>query len=286
MHPRGEPTVRLGASPPISTVRSIAAVTLASVLLLLLGGASLSVADAQAPAEQAADDPHAMHRAKPDAGGDQPAAVVGRQQVLAPGYGALDFDAPKPGTYHLPSLGEAGDGPVLLDDGEASTLHALMADQFVVLSFIYTRCPDANGCPLATHVLRRLERRVSESAPLASRVRFLSLSFDPAHDTPAVMREYAERAAQGRLDWRFLTTRSQAALDPILKAYDQSVIRAVDEHGNPVGSFSHILRVFLIDQDRRIRNIYSVPFLHPDLLISDLATLALECDSQIERRCG
>jgi hypothetical protein len=58
MHPRGEPTVQLGASPPISTVRSIAAVTLASVLLLLLGGASLSVADAQAASYTPKDEQH------------------------------------------------------------------------------------------------------------------------------------------------------------------------------------------------------------------------------------
>ena len=127
---------------------------------------------------------------------------------------------------------------------------------------------------------------MSETPELASRVRFLSLSFDPAHDTPAVMAEYAGRAAQGRLDWQFLTTASEGSLDPILEAYDQAVIRDADSQGNPLGAFSHILRVFLIDQEHNIRNIYSVPFLHPDLLISDLETLALECDSDGDRRCG
>ena len=46
-----------------------------------------------------------------------------------------------------------------------------------------------------------------------------------------------------------------------------------DENGNYIGSISHILRVFLIDQEKNVRNIYSVSFLHPDLLINDIKTL-------------
>jgi cytochrome oxidase Cu insertion factor (SCO1/SenC/PrrC family) len=209
-------------------------------------------------------DVHAGHRAPPPA------------QVQAPGYGALNFEAPAPGTYRLPALGAAADGRVLLADGSASTLHQLMAERFVLLSFIYTRCPDPNGCPLATHVLRRLERRVAQEPALAEQVRFLSLSFDPDYDTPAQMAEYASRAAQGRVDWRFLTTPSPDALDPLLDAYDQSVIRSVGADGETASAISHILRVYLIDRSQRIRNIYSVSFLHPDLLIADLATLAAE----------
>ncbi|MEO0973690.1 MAG: SCO family protein [Pseudomonadota bacterium] len=220
-------------------------------------------------------------------------------QVQAPGYGSLHFTPPAPGSYQLPAFGEAGDGGVLLPSGAATTLHALMGDRLVVLSFIYTRCPDPNGCPLATHVLRRLQRRVSEHEALADRVRFLSLSFDPAHDTPQVMGEYQAQVARPRhaglrdspgiaaadsparrpahslplVPWEFLTTSSPQALAPILRAYDQPVVPLRDERGNAIGSFSHILRVYLIDEERHLRNIYSVPFLHPDVLVADLLTL-------------
>jgi cytochrome oxidase Cu insertion factor (SCO1/SenC/PrrC family) len=214
-----------------------------------------------------AKNPHAVHRAAP-----APEAP----QVLGPGYGSLDFEAPAPGTYRLPSLGGAADGAVVTADGRRTTLHELMDGHFVVLSFIYTRCPDPNGCPLATHVLRRLERRVAEAPALAPDVRFLTLSFDPAYDTPSIMADYRERAAQGRIDWRFLTAPSEAALDPILDAYDQSVIRSPGGPDGESTAFSHILRVYLIDRRQRIRNVYSVSFLHPDILIADLATLAGE----------
>ena len=42
------------------------------------------------------------------------------------------------------------------------------------------------------------------------------------------------------------------------------------------GAISHILRVMLIDKQRRVRNIYSVSFLHADTVLSDVQTLLLE----------
>jgi cytochrome c peroxidase len=38
---------------------------------------------------------------------------------------------------------------------------------------------------------------------------------------------------------------------------------------------SHILRVYLIDADKRIRNIYSPSYLHPDMLYADIRTVGL-----------
>ncbi|MEM9387760.1 MAG: SCO family protein [Pseudomonadota bacterium] len=201
--------------------------------------------------------------------------------MQAPGYGKLAFDAPAPGSYRLPALGPAADGHVLRSDGSPARLHELMGDRLTVLSFIYTRCPDPNGCPLATHVLKRLRREVSERDALAGKVRFLTLSFDPAWDTPQVMRTYAAQVApepQGEAGtpWFFLTSASREALTPILEAYDQTVIESVDEHGASLGSYSHILRVYLIDRRQRLRNIYNVGFLHPDILAADLLTLLSE----------
>ncbi|MEO0972907.1 MAG: SCO family protein [Pseudomonadota bacterium] len=220
-------------------------------------------------ASAAADDPHAVHLQNT------------APQVQAPGYGALAFEAPAPGTYALPALGTAADGEVLTATGRPATLHGLFGEHLTVLSFIYTRCPDPNGCPLATHVLKRLRRAVSAHEALTDSVQFLSLSFDPTWDTPEVMREYAAqvgatRRHHGATPWRFLTTSSRDALAPILKAYDQSVIERVDQQGEALASYSHILRVYLIDRQRQLRNIYSVAFLHPDVLVSDLLTLANE----------
>ena len=190
--------------------------------------------------------------------------------VLAPGYFALEFPAPVPGSYQLPPLRDAADGAVLDDAGNPKHLYDFFGDRVVLLSFIYTTCSDVNGCPLAAYVLKRVQDRAMTDPNLHDQLRLVSLSFDPQHDTPAVMKEYGARLRASGFDWTFLTGSSDAALKGTLDAYDQSVYR--DESG----AISHILRVMLIDKQRRVRNIYSVSFLHADTVLSDVQTLLLE----------
>lgn len=197
-------------------------------------------------------------------------------EVLAPGYGDLAFTPPAPGSYRLPPLGDAADGPVLDSNGKAHRLHDLMGDKVVLLSFIYTTCSDVNGCPLASFVLKRVQDRVRDAPELQGRVRLLSFSFDPEHDTPDVLLAYSRHFKAAGFDWRFLTAPSRSALEPTLAAYDQWVLRDYDAEGNYLGTMSHLLRVFLVDRDRRIRNIYSTSFLHPDTVANDIETLLRE----------
>jgi cytochrome c peroxidase len=205
---------------------------------------------------------HASHRQEPD-------------QVLAPGYGPLNFTAPEAGSYQLPPLGAAADGILLDSLGTRLHLSDLYGDRFVVLSFIYTSCSDANGCPLATYVLSQAQKRLSREPDLIDEVRLISVSFDPLNDTPPVMRDYRSRFSRAAIDWHFLTAESAAGLAPLLTAYGQVLKKDYDAEGNFTGSFSHILRVYLIDRSARIRNIYSVSFLHADTLVNDIKTLLL-----------
>jgi len=198
-----------------------------------------------------------------------------QQQVLAPGYGSLQFTAPEPGTYLLPALGAAADGNVLDSEGKATTLHKLMGDKVVLLSFIYSTCSDVNGCPLATAVLHKIKNRLKKEPELAAKLRLLTLSFNPGHDTPEMMKHYGQELQDKGVEWRFLTTASEQDLQPILDHYKQNIEKVYDAQGKDTGTFSHILRVYLIDKDKQLRNIYSVSFLHPDTLINDIKTLLL-----------
>jgi len=196
-------------------------------------------------------------------------------EVLAPGWTELEFEPPNPGSYRLPPLGAAGDGRVIDSSGEAMTLHQLMGDKVLVLSFIYSSCSEANGCPLATHVLEKLQNRLLEDAS-GGGVRFISLSFDPGQDTPEVMSRYGGRFVEGDFDWRFMTTVNEQQLEPILRSYGQPIVRDPDSEGGNPGNISHILRVFLVDRNKRIRNVYSASYLHADTMINDIRTLQLE----------
>lgn len=76
--------------------------------------------------------------------------------------------------------------------------------------------------------------------------------------------------------WTFLTTASETDLKPILDGYGQYIVKDIDEEGHPTGSFSHVLKVFLIDRNHKVRNIYSTSFLYPELVVNDLKTLLTE----------
>ena len=199
-----------------------------------------------------------------------------RQVELAPGYSPLTFKIPEVGSYELPVIGVATDGEVLTINHQDRQLYDLMGDKIVLLSFIYSTCSDVNGCPLATMVFQKINRRLQREPELAGKLRLLTLSFNPMHDTPEVMGHYAASFKNEKVDWQFLTTQSEQQLQPILDQYQQAVQKIYDEQGNNTGTFSHILRVYLIDPEKQIRNIYSVSFLHADTLINDVKTLLNE----------
>ena len=196
--------------------------------------------------------------------------------VLAPGYSELQFTPPAAGSYRLPPLGEAGDGKVLDETGKVYSLHDFVGDKYVLMGFIYTRCPDVNGCPLASYVMRQVQFALQDDKTLGRKVRLISLSFDPANDTPDAMADYARHFRRNKFDWEFLTTAAENDLQPLLAGFGQSRRPVYSEDGEYTGVMSHILRVFLIDRQGRIRNIYSADFLHVDTVLNDLRTLDME----------
>ena len=202
--------------------------------------------------------------------------------VLAPGWGELSFEAPVAGTYDLPKIRPAAGGAILDAAGKSLDLDDLLGEKITVLSFIYRTCDDVNGCPLSTMVLHRLAGKVKEQPRLADNLRLLTLSFDPEFDTPEVMKKFGEGIKgssankDGAADWQFLTSSSDQAIQPILDAYQQSVIPDMQTQADGRKKYSHILRVYLIDRKKQIRNIYNVSFLHPDILINDVLTLLNE----------
>jgi len=199
---------------------------------------------------------------------------------LAPGYRSLGFTAPEVASYKLPAIAHAADGEVLNTANHPLHLHELMGDKIVLLSFIYSTCSDVNGCPLATMVFHKIKHRLKKEPELAGKLRLLTLSFNPEQDTPEAMRKYGKNFISDEVDWQFLTTQSEQQLQPILDKYQQSIQKVYDEQGEFTGTFSHILRVYLIDTNKQIRNIYSVDFLHADTLINDIKTLLSTASEQ------
>jgi cytochrome oxidase Cu insertion factor (SCO1/SenC/PrrC family) len=205
------------------------------------------------------------------------AAVVLASAALGYTFGVGDFvpeyTPPPPGTYALPPIATVHDHPVLDSDGRRTTLFALKRDRLAVVAFVYTTCVEATGCPLSFAVLHRLDRDLAADRALAGRVRLLVVSFDPTRDTPARMAAM-RRFHAPRSDWRFVTTRDEAELGPLLDDFGQPVAKLRDADGAWTGLYRHVLKVFLLDERNVVRNVYGLGLLDPVLVLNDLRTLA------------
>lgn len=188
-----------------------------------------------------------------------------------------DYDPPVPGSYALPVIKPAQGGAIIDSNSKSLNLAELTHGRITVLSFIYTRCAAPKACPYAAGVLDRLHTLSAQDKALATNMRLVSLSFDPDYDTPQRLTEYSEamREQKSGCEWRFATAKSRVELDPILNGYGQAVDKRSNP-GDPQGPLYHILRVFLIDREGRIRNIYSSATLDPRLVLADVKTLLLE----------
>lgn len=76
--------------------------------------------------------------------------------------------------------------------------------RFVLYNFTYTRC-QAPACPQNDLVLREVQQRLAEANTAGVPVSFVTISFDPDHDTPAALRAYAASLGADTSNWRFIT---------------------------------------------------------------------------------
>jgi protein SCO1 len=111
-----------------------------------------------------------------------------------------------------------------------------------VLTFTYTRCPLADFCPAVDRRFRQLQDAVGEHG-----VRLLSVTLDPAFDTPAVLSVHAARVGANPDVWRFVTT-GQEGLTAFGRQFGLDVRRA----GSGAADIEHNLRTVVLDRDRTI----------------------------------
>jgi len=144
----------------------------------------------------------------------------------------------------LLSIGDVlPDARLLNQDGVPFHLDDLRG-QALVVTFIYTRCPIPDYCPLLSQKFQALQPLLR--AAYGSSVLLLSISFDPGHDTPAVLTSYARRYTSTLDNWRFATgeveeiSRIAHALGVFYKSDDANMI-------------SHNLTTAVIDTAGKLR---------------------------------
>lgn len=126
--------------------------------------------------------------------------------------------------------------------------------KIVVMGFIFTNCPDI--CPLTTNNMRLVQERVKEEG--IENVQFVSLSFDPDFDTPAILKKYAELRSLDLSNWEFLTGDIDD-IHSLLKTVQVFAVKgdsSVTPKGNIIQYYIHTDRIALIDQESVIRKNY------------------------------
>jgi protein SCO1/2 len=134
----------------------------------------------------------------------------------------------------------------LIDQTGARLASDDLAGGVWVANFVFTRCPDV--CPALTARMAQLQGRLG---PAADRVRLVSFSVDPNHDTPEVLRDYARRAG-ARDGWRFATG-PRADVAALLR--DGFRVAFADD-GPPTAPITHSDRFVLVDPTLAIRGYY------------------------------
>jgi protein SCO1/2 len=137
----------------------------------------------------------------------------------------------------------------------------------VLLTFIYTRCPLPDYCPLMTHNFAEIEKTLMNSPELYARTQLLSISFDAQHDTPAVLRNYAQafvadRGARTFAHWEFATVPA-AEKSATTKFFDVFV---TEEQGQ----ITHSLSTAIISPDGVVYKSYTGNDWRPADALADL----------------
>lgn len=136
-----------------------------------------------------------------------------------------------------------------------------------VAGFVFTRCPTT--CPVLTSTMLEIQRRAKH---LGSSFRLVSISVDPARDTPEVLAAYA-RASHARQDsWSFLTGDPAAIRRLVVQDFKLALDDAAPGSPEPI---LHSTRLVLVDQKLGIRGYYdSTDPAAIDVLLRDAGMLA------------
>lgn len=94
------------------------------------------------------------------------------------------------------SLADVNGDPVALED---------FSEKIVIIQFIYTSCPDV--CPLHADKIAEVQEMVNRT-PMKDTIQFISITTDPKHDGPDVLRAYGRDHGLKPVNWTFLTARS------------------------------------------------------------------------------
>ena len=147
--------------------------------------------------------------------------------------------------------GDVVPGFSLIDQAGHELTQADLRGRHTILTFVFTRCPVPEFCPRIGEKFQGLQRELAAAStgPAAGpRVQLLSITIDPEHDRPPVLREYGEALGANFERWRFATGTAQ-------EVARLTALFAVRTERNS-GTLDHTLATALVGPDGKVIEIW------------------------------
>jgi protein SCO1/2 len=174
--------------------------------------------------------------------------------------------AEEPAVSANPSLAVIGEAPdfILFDTSGKRIRLSDYRGRVVVVAFIFTSCPGV--CPLISKQMSALQTGLKNEDLFGVKAGMLSITVDPETDTPEVLTEYAAGYGADENGWKFLYD-EPAKMKPVYRAYDEWTSKTGAE------PLDHPARVYLVDANGNIREIYSLAFFNEKQVLLDIKAL-------------
>jgi len=170
--------------------------------------------------------------------------------------------------YHVPVQGDVvPDFKLHNQDGRAIRLSQFRGKNLLV-TFIYTRCPLPNFCPLVTHNFAIIEKQLAANPRLHKKTHLLCVSFDPEYDTPERLKAYGvtyigSDAKDAFANWDFAVP-EKPVLPEMAKFFNVGITNGADQ------TITHTLSTTLIGPDGKVIRFYPGNDWTPEQVLADL----------------
>ena len=167
------------------------------------------------------------------------------------GHAPLTEPPPARSASEVLTPGEAVPDVRLVDQDGVERRLSDWRGRVLAVTFVYTRCPLPDFCPLMDRQFAAVQREASADGELRDRLQLLSVTVDPSFDTPPVFLEHARRAGARPATWSFVTG-NRDDLDRFGSRLGVSVMPNDPEGAEVV----HNLRTAVIDPTGRLTTIF------------------------------
>ena len=196
--------------------------------------------------------------------------VVGETQaylttLTRTGHQEISDSPPPPPPPDILSNGQPVKDAPLVDQDNKPRAFSSFKGHRLALTFIYTRCPIPNFCPLMDKHFAAVQKTIA-STPSLKDVRLLTVTLDPEFDRPAILKAYARRREADPAIWTFLTGEPGE-----VNTFATQFGLYVERNPQSAIDITHNLRTAVIDPEGRLVTVHSGNSWTPAELVADLS---------------